>query len=410
MSFVPRSNGQTSLSTRYYGPGRWVPTASRGIRRAFARTPPSTSSGFVWPYRRYCYRVGTEVLEPRPAPTSSFRTTSPVCSATRFAGLLHPAADPGVRYVSARLSVEPAPKARPLLDLLPAGHRLAASSHRVSHPSKEFPSPQPHRIAATVASSDFSSSSIRDPRCRRRFQRRHLLSYRWDLVPRGLSPRRSPYLLSPYADDRRPLLPGPCSPPRFPYARTLRFEWDVRGALHLDRPSHARSVRVCARSIHCCTGPSPWSGETRSVPCPLSCVARDPRFEPREFDVFLVEVSRLFSGETAQFGRGDVVPTLLSGMTRSIGCDLHRRGGRACRRSCERGITSSSLERCSFGHRGWRIPRGIGPDWQASLRGCRLECFLAEGPPLRKATLLRESSDDPARLHVVRWVPGAMMR
>lgn len=114
MSFVPRSNGQTSLSTRCYGPGRWVPTASRGIRRALARTPPSTSSGFVWPYRRYFYRFGAEVLEPRPAPTSPFRTTSPVCSATRFAGLLHPAADPGVPYVSAYPSVEPVPKAAPI--------------------------------------------------------------------------------------------------------------------------------------------------------------------------------------------------------------------------------------------------------------------------------------------------------
>jgi hypothetical protein len=254
VSFVPRSNERNSRSSRCYGPGRWVPTASRGIRRALARTPPSTSSGFVWPYPRYCYHFGVQVLEPSLAPTSSFHTTSPVCSATRFAGLLHPAADPGVRYVSTRLSVEPAPKARPLLDVLPAGHRRAVSSHRVSHPSKEFPSPQPHRIAATVASSDFSSSPIRDSRWRRRFQRRQLLSYRWDLVPRGLAPRRSPYLLPPYADDQRPLLPGPCSPPRFPYARTLRFEWDVRGALHLDRPSHARSVRACARSIRCCLG------------------------------------------------------------------------------------------------------------------------------------------------------------
>lgn len=223
MSFVPRSNEKTSLSPHFYGPGRWVPTASRGIRRALARTPPSTSSGLVWPYRRYCYRFGVEVLEPRPAPTSPFRTTSPVCSATRFAGLLHPAADPGVRCVFTRHSVEPAPRARPLLDVLPTGHRPTVSSHRVSDPSKEFPSPQPHRIAATVASSDFSSSPIRDPRCRRRFQRHQLLSYRWDLVPRGLAPRRSPYLWPPCADDRRPLLPGPCSPPRFPYARTLRF-------------------------------------------------------------------------------------------------------------------------------------------------------------------------------------------
>jgi hypothetical protein len=162
VSFVPRSNERNSRSSRCYGPGRWVPTASRGIRRALARTPPSTSSGFVWPYPRYCYHFGVQVLEPSLAPTSSFRTTSPVCAATRFAGLLHPAADPGVRYVSTRLSVEPAPKARPLLDVLPAGHRRAVSSHRVSHPSKEFPSPQPHRIAATVASSDFSSSPIRD--------------------------------------------------------------------------------------------------------------------------------------------------------------------------------------------------------------------------------------------------------
>ena len=37
-----------------------------------------------------------------PVPSSWFRTTSTACSASCFAGLLHPAADPGVRRVSAR--------------------------------------------------------------------------------------------------------------------------------------------------------------------------------------------------------------------------------------------------------------------------------------------------------------------
>jgi hypothetical protein len=136
MSFVPRSNGQTSLSTRCYGPGRWVPTASRGIRRALARTPPSTSSSCVWLFPRCCHRFGNEVLEPRTAPTSSFRTTSPVCSAAGLASLLHLAADPGVPYVSTYPSVEPAPEATSIAERRP----LPVTAWRSSRMA--FPTPR----------------------------------------------------------------------------------------------------------------------------------------------------------------------------------------------------------------------------------------------------------------------------
>jgi len=82
-----------------------------------------------------------------PVPTSPFRTVSPVFSAVcpacaglctvagaGFAGLLHPAADPGVRYVSPASSVTPTPpSSRSLrLELLVAGHAKDESSQRTS--------------------------------------------------------------------------------------------------------------------------------------------------------------------------------------------------------------------------------------------------------------------------------------
>lgn len=88
-----------------------------------------------------------EVLEPRTAPTSSFRTTSPVCSAAGLAGLLHPAADPGVLRVSARLSVEPAPRVRPSLDV-----SLPVTAWRLPHVAFHTPrrSPLPRSRVASL--------------------------------------------------------------------------------------------------------------------------------------------------------------------------------------------------------------------------------------------------------------------
>jgi len=56
-----------------------------------------------------------------PVPTTWYLTTSPVFSALRLAGLLHPAADPGVRRVSTRLA------------------EASRDSPRRDHPSKDDP-------------------------------------------------------------------------------------------------------------------------------------------------------------------------------------------------------------------------------------------------------------------------------
>jgi hypothetical protein len=78
-------------------------------------------------------------------PPSWFLTTSTVSSSARLAGLLHPAASRG----STRFGTDrPAPAHRE------RAHRLdrpGPSPHRSSHPSKNSPHRQPHRITAAVA-------------------------------------------------------------------------------------------------------------------------------------------------------------------------------------------------------------------------------------------------------------------
>jgi hypothetical protein len=74
-------------------------------------------------------------------PTSWFRTTSPVCSARRTAGLLHPAAGPGVRRVA--LGLLP-----PHRRSTPRGRRPGVEARQVScprrfDPSKSSPRSQP---------------------------------------------------------------------------------------------------------------------------------------------------------------------------------------------------------------------------------------------------------------------------
>jgi hypothetical protein len=77
-----------------------------------------------------------------PVPPSWFRTTSAVSSAPGFAGLLHPAADPGVRCVSRTA---------------PGDHRSGSGDARtllatwIRYPSKDIPRRQPHRVTAAVA-------------------------------------------------------------------------------------------------------------------------------------------------------------------------------------------------------------------------------------------------------------------
>jgi hypothetical protein len=81
-------------------------------------------------------------------PPSWFRTTSTVSSARRTAGLLHPAASPGVRRVSLKPATM-APNPRPRrLRVVVAGHRSGRGQHRggsglaprdASYPSKSSP-------------------------------------------------------------------------------------------------------------------------------------------------------------------------------------------------------------------------------------------------------------------------------
>jgi hypothetical protein len=84
-------------------------------------------------------RIGNRAAGPvHRVPSSRFLTAPTACSLSRFAGLLHPAADPGVRCVSVRVPPEDESGRRRL-------------SPQRAHPSKETPRPQPRRVAATDA-------------------------------------------------------------------------------------------------------------------------------------------------------------------------------------------------------------------------------------------------------------------
>jgi hypothetical protein len=83
-------------------------------------------------------------------PSSWFRTTSTVYSARRTAGLLHPAAGPGVRRVSRNpLPQSRRPTRRPSEK---TGVRKASSPRRDLYPSKSSPRPQPYRVTTACAS------------------------------------------------------------------------------------------------------------------------------------------------------------------------------------------------------------------------------------------------------------------
>ena len=65
--------------------------------------------------------------------------------------------------------------------------------HRLSYPSENSPSPQPWRVTALVASSDFETTADPRPFPHPRFQECVRRSYRQGSVPRGLAPRGGPY-------------------------------------------------------------------------------------------------------------------------------------------------------------------------------------------------------------------------
>jgi hypothetical protein len=101
---VPRELG--SPSEPQLSPGSVSPTSSRGIRRgtrsraATGFAPPSTCLPSVYVPHDVATMLRARTAGSNHVPSSWFLTTSTVSSARRIAGLLHPAADPGVRRVS----------------------------------------------------------------------------------------------------------------------------------------------------------------------------------------------------------------------------------------------------------------------------------------------------------------------
>jgi hypothetical protein len=231
-----------------------------------------------------------------------------------------------------------------------------------------------HRRSATFAPAPFPAPSFQ--------------SYRWDAVPRGLSPRRGPYLRSPCSDVRRPLLPGPCSPSRLPLADPCGSV-DAWGALRLRHP-HVRAP--CAFVLVPSVVSPAFAGLVRRAPCRarFSCALatrfasgarRLPRRTPRRTD------------EAAQAGHAGVAHIVADASFVSV--------GERPVPSLPTGRRSPSPVRCSFGHRGWQTPRGISPGWRTTLRGLRpsrsCERFSAEPVRLRPRVGARglETEDEP---------------
>jgi len=135
---------------------RLAPASSPGIRTGSRPTaPPPTSPECVHsgrtvadpPSARRCQSSG-------PVPPAWFRTTSTVCSASGLAGVLQPAAGPGVHRVSLHLAAF-APLTRPRSR---AG-RAVGPIPTVPHPSEDSPRSQPYGVAAAAAFLPFAVPS-----------------------------------------------------------------------------------------------------------------------------------------------------------------------------------------------------------------------------------------------------------
>jgi hypothetical protein len=128
-----REPSWSSLLSRVllFRPGPDGPPLLGSVGRARARTPfapPPTSPPCVHSRRASRLGFGDEGAIPRrPVPPSWFRTTSAASSARKFAGLLHPAASPGVRRVS---SPTPTPLRHPKVASRTRSPRLPATPFR----------------------------------------------------------------------------------------------------------------------------------------------------------------------------------------------------------------------------------------------------------------------------------------
>jgi len=217
-SMVPNSPGHPARQGRQSALFRNTPPrlpaledpcgcTSCAVTRTFGSTqarsaPPSTSS------RRVHSResAGEPDILPSasashgrsPVPSSWFLTTPTAFSARRLAGLLHPAADPGVRPVSPLRPSSPfagavgrsrfpgthtTPRSAPLL-------RSRSAVTCALLPPRRCP-PRRRRLGASAVSGVRSCATVlREPR------------------PRGLAPRTSPYLHVAVSGAARPALPG----------------------------------------------------------------------------------------------------------------------------------------------------------------------------------------------------------
>jgi hypothetical protein len=109
--------------------------------------PPTSPSGVHSP--RLAAGSASRVPPSPLVPPSWSLTTSTVCSSGGLAGLLHPAAGPGVRRVSVAVA---SVRRDPGIPRRGAG-RLPRDAR--SYPSKNVPRSQPHRVSAAVASLTF---------------------------------------------------------------------------------------------------------------------------------------------------------------------------------------------------------------------------------------------------------------
>jgi hypothetical protein len=175
----------TPLQSRL-SPWSEEPTSSRGIRhgtrsRADHRFRPSIDITPERPLPRgVATSLRTRAAGSKRVPSSWFRTTSTVSSALEIAGLLHPAADPGVRRVSRASTATNHYRSSGWID-------RHVPRRRVSYPPKDSPRLQPHRVTAAVAFLPFFPSRSCDSfrsRCRARISSRSL---RGSSTPRRFS-------------------------------------------------------------------------------------------------------------------------------------------------------------------------------------------------------------------------------
>lgn len=193
LGFARLVNEKVSPPPRSIGPGRLTSTASPGIRESFRPLPLHR------PHPRCSPSQGVSTLSESScrrsrAPTSSFLTTSPAFTTDcpdftglsitlhgdgGLAGLLHPAANPGVRCVLTRSPGVRRPRERPhrCARSLPVTER-ALAPHRCSYPSKDPPPLQPVRVSAHLCLPGLLFTVDPRPPRHRRFQHASSWSYR----------------------------------------------------------------------------------------------------------------------------------------------------------------------------------------------------------------------------------------